>query len=406
MGGLAPRANSPRSPLLDEIEGMICETYSRIEDLQKEAQQILQSVDEAARTIDNLLQDDTELASGVHHVELWLKDVVENVPIVPTKKTVDEITEIVCDMRVYNNPATSDLLNSSSPVLTGYRKWELAETVKIPRHIQEPYIDGCIADDVIISDNCSWDLFSLNLKSNSLSKVLSSYGFEDICTCVVLDENTIVCSKYMEECVSDYLVGCICLFSRGWRLMKEISIPRNTSGDVTWVRVDVTNDGMIVAAEVKQPNVYIIDPSNGRIVDTITCEEVLWMRGLLSTGDIVAGIAGHLAIIDSHGSHKKIAKIKGKFNNAAIDRRTDSIYYLYWDNDLQMCIIDQLSSAGEVKTEGVLRFPLKTGYDDVSDSDLLLYINASRMILTSTGELVLCNGKECLTFKGVFSFSW
>ena len=80
----------------------------------------------------------------------------------------------------------------------------------------------------------------------------------------------------------------------------------------TGVNVAVDQDGMIIAAEGDQSKIYVINPSDGKIMNTITCKENIRMRGVLSSGHIIAQPLhsqrqiDRVFIIDRQGAQREI----------------------------------------------------------------------------------------------------
>ena len=56
--------------------------------------------------------------------------------------------------------------------------------------------------------------------------------------------------------------------------------------------VDVDRDGMILAAQYDQSNIYVINPADGKIVNTIT------MQGKVVRGEIQALSSGDIVVKD------------------------------------------------------------------------------------------------------------
>ena len=54
------------------------------------------------------------------------------------------------------------------------------------------------------------------------------------------------------------------------------------------VDVAVDQNGMIIAAEEGQSKIYVINPADGKIMNTITCKQNINMHGVLSSGHIIA----------------------------------------------------------------------------------------------------------------------
>ena len=111
---------------------------------------------------------------------------------------------------------------------------------------------------------------------------------------------------------------------------------------------------------------------------------------MLSSGQFVAHPSPHdnkIPIIDREGSQKEIA-LDRTATSCTIDPLTDDLYPVYWDKTRKACVVDHLSSTGELKATNVLEYtPV---YDRV------VY---SPFIMTTSKRLVLCDGRDCRVYK-------
>ena len=75
------------------------------------------------------------------------------------------------------------------------------------------------------------------------------------------------------------------------------------------MNVAVDQDGMIIAGEWGESKMYVVNPADGKIMNTITCKQDIEMHDVLSSGHIVARslLADHrLFIIDREGAQREI----------------------------------------------------------------------------------------------------
>eukprot|EP00057_Strongylocentrotus_purpuratus_P018021 XP_011672495.1 PREDICTED: uncharacterized protein LOC105442264 [Strongylocentrotus purpuratus] len=117
-------------------------------------------------------------------------------------------------------------------------------------------------------------------------------------------------------------------------VVKQITVA--ISG-VRFVKVDVAvdQDGMIIAAEGFQSKIYVINPADGKIMNTITCKQNIRMRGVLSSGHIIArpSLPDHrVLIIDRQGAQREIPH-SDVILNACIDPMTDDLYVVTSDDE-------------------------------------------------------------------------
>ena len=105
----------------------------------------------------------------------------------------------------------------------------------------------------------------------------------------------------------------------------------------TWVDVAADQDGMIIAAELDQSKIYVINPADGKIMNTITCKHNIRMHGVLSSGHIIAQSSPpdhRVFIIDRQGAQREIPH-SDEILNACIDPMTDDLYVVTSDDELE-----------------------------------------------------------------------
>ena len=77
---------------------------------------------------------------------------------------------------------------------------------------------------------------------------------------------------------------------------------------------------------------------------------------------------------------------------------TDDLYVVTSDDEYKTCVIDQVMSGSDMKKRRVASFPLSTRLED---RRFTLYI--SRVMMTSSGKLIACDGDNILVFKNRFT---
>ena len=101
---------------------------------------------------------------------------------------------------------------------------------------------------------------------------------------------------------------------------------------------------MIIAVEVGTSKIYVINPADGKIINTITCKENIRFCGMLSSGHIIAQSSSldHRAlIIDREGAQREIPH-SDVIWNVCVDPQTDDLYVVTSDEEYKTCVIDQL----------------------------------------------------------------
>eukprot|EP00057_Strongylocentrotus_purpuratus_P012891 XP_011667365.1 PREDICTED: uncharacterized protein LOC105439727 [Strongylocentrotus purpuratus] len=228
------------------------------------------------------------------------------------------------------------------------------------------------------------------------------------------DQNVVKDGHHVKTSVSDELKkplneGDVKLITgtisgvRQWKHINDVTIPRNTTCDITGVNVAVDQDGMIIAAESRQSKIYVINPADGKIMNTITCQQNTRMHGVLSSGHIIAypSLLDHrVFIIDRQGAQREIPH-SDVILKVCIDPMTDDLYVVTSDDEYKTCVIDQVMSGGDMKKRRVASFPLSTELDSLDDRKSRLI--GSRVMMTSSGNMIACDEEKILVFKKLLS---
>ena len=383
----------------EELDDITMTTLGKIGRLESAAEDFIRVVDVAEQKISKLLLDDKELVS---HGDALISTLSAMVALTPRSDIVGHITQTVTDVRFVEGSESDDLQG----LIFGYDSgWEALEPIQLPDFIKKPFIVGSIGSSVIVTDKISHDSYSVDIGNRDVAKIVTGSELKCIISCVKMDENTIVCGKLMRGCSGESLPDGISLYDGQWHPIRDIAIPKNSSGEVTWVFVDVTPDGMILASEGVQRNAYLISPANGHIIRTIRFDKYGWVRGMSSSSDIIVVMKGLLAAVGADGTVRKIFGMKNKYSNIVVDRRKEIIYHLYWDKEHGLCVVDQvLMTSGEVKTKQILSYQLPVLREDIDEAALKRCIIVSRPVLVSSNKMAVCNGRDCLIFRKRISF--
>ena len=420
--------NDKKQKLMDELKDISEKTQGKINELHKEAQDVMSVIEEAGQKMASLLQNDKDLVVGTQELTMSLQDTLE---ICQDWDKVESITETVCGVE-FNRERKNDRVIGK---LTGYNTdWEHYDVLPIPEFIKKPCIVGHIDDDnVVVREDTTGDIYSINLANKQVSQVKLDGG-KCISNCVSLNKNTIICGNCINKYCGDKLLDCISLYDRKWKLLNDISLPRNTPRKQTSVSVVATTEGMILAAEEGQKMAYLINSENCEIITEIECANNLWLRDAMSDGRILAGTSDGVIIFsfrtktrhdslslfwttpqtpqgDTHqtfhhnGIEKtvlgKIFKLEQRYrkywrnHNFAIDRRTNEVFLLTWEATSHKFEIINVVFRNRTVDMGRLVSEFAPVNDTDGNHELGTYfISKSRMIRTSKGKLVFCNGRE------------
>ncbi|XP_063957298.1 uncharacterized protein LOC129262807 [Lytechinus pictus] len=272
-------------------------------------------------------------------------------------------------------------------------KWELAKSIHIPSVVDEPCVFGLVSEDEIcVQDRDNNDMYVTNISTQHTEKVID--GGVLITSCAPIDSNVIVCGKMRGYCTGDRLEGHITLYDRQWKVIRDITIPRN--GISMSVYVDVDRDGMIIAAQWNQSNIYIINPADDKIVNTITMQgKVVWGEiHALSSGDIVVKTSYHneYTVISRSGEEKAFIHCdEWDWSECRVDKLTDTLYIVYWDEPRMTYAVDQVSRDGIIQARRIVEYV---------ESDRTRFI--SPCLVTPSGNLVVCDGDKFLLYKKTF----
>ncbi|XP_063956672.1 uncharacterized protein LOC135154457 [Lytechinus pictus] len=262
-------------------------------------------------------------------------------------------------------------------------KWELVKSIHIPSVVNKPRVCGLVSDDEIcVRDEDNNVMYITNINTQHTEKVIDEGVW--ITSCAPIDSNVIVCGKERDDCTDDRLDGCITLYDRQWKVIRDIS--SNS------VYVDVDKDGMILTGQFDQSNIYIINPADDKIVNTITMQgKVVWGEiQALSSGDIVVCTGRNkYTVISRSGEEKAVIHCDGSdWPQCRVDKLTDTLYIAYWGGARNPIAVDQVSRDGIIQARKIVEY-------EQSDRTNLL----SPCLVTPTGNFIGCDGNKLLLYK-------
>eukprot|EP00057_Strongylocentrotus_purpuratus_P028645 XP_011683119.1 PREDICTED: uncharacterized protein LOC105447127 [Strongylocentrotus purpuratus] len=282
-------------------------------------------------------------------------------------------------------------------------KWELVKSIHISSIVNVPAVCGLIRDDEICvvevgSTPTPGAAYVTNISTEHTYKVNLGNSKASISSCAPIGSNLIVCGKWRLGYTGDSLDGRITLYNRQWKVISDITISRNNL--FTHVFVDVDRVGMILAAQIKQSNVYVINPSDGKIVSTITMQgkEVWGTIQALSSGDIVVKTGyDKFSVISRSGEEKAVIQSDEWRASSVgatlchVDKLTDTLYITYWDREHSIYAVDQVSCDGTIHARRIV------SYKESRPCSL-----NSPCLVTSSGNLVGFDGDKLLVYKKGF----
>nr|XP_054767219.1 LOW QUALITY PROTEIN: uncharacterized protein LOC129274432 [Lytechinus pictus] len=396
-------AEKRRKPIIDkqrilqnDIQKIVQEIDRKIGELDKSLNDDTKSAEKAKETLDRILEDDKNIVIDGHRVHA---SVSEELKKQLNEGEVKEINRVVSGVKFVKGVGREKYDGR----IDGYDgEWKLIDTINVKDKITYPRIVGCIDEDkVMIKDALIGELhtYMLDLNSKTTQRVINGSDTSYIISCAALNDDKIVCGRYITGCTGDSLPGCISVYDRQWNHINDVTIPRNTTRTVAWVRVAIDQDGMIIAAEWGQSMIYVINPANDEIINTITCKEKIVMCDVLSSGHIIARPSPpdrRALIIDREGDHREIPH-SDVILNVCVDRMTDDIYVVTSDDEYKTCVIDQVMSEGDMKKRRVASFPLSTRLGNRFN-----FLAGTRVMMTSSGNMIACDGDNILIFKKRF----
>nr|XP_054767214.1 uncharacterized protein LOC129274429 [Lytechinus pictus] len=379
-----------------DIQKIAQEIDRKIGELEKSWQDDTKSAEKAKETLDRILEDDKNIVIDGHRVHA---SVSEELKKQLNEGEVKEMNRVVSGVRFVKEVGREKYDGR----IDGYDgEWKLIDTINVRYKIRYPRIVGCIGEDkVMIGDALigKGHTYMLDLNSKTTQRVINGSDTSFIISCAALNDGKLVCGRIITGCTEDSLPGCISVYDRQWNHINDVTIPRNTTRTDAGVRVAIDQDGTIIAAEGGQSMVYVINPANDKIINTITCKEKIVMRDVLSSGHIVARPLPpdrRALIIDREGDHREIPHIDVILNVCG-DRMTGDLYVVTSDDEDRTCVIDQVMSEGDVKKRRVASFPLSTRLGNRFN-----HLVASRVIMTSSGNMIASDGDNVLILKKRF----
>ncbi|XP_041466490.1 tripartite motif-containing protein 5-like [Lytechinus variegatus] len=374
--------------LLSDAKKITEIVFKKIKDLTNKSQHVINTIKNIECTITRINQRDETLVNEAPQV---LASIDENLSLNVHQDVSD------CLHRIEN--AIQGVKFVEGKVGGEYydridgNKWELVKSIHIPSRVNKPWVRGLVSEDEIcVQDGDNNNTYVTNINTKHTEKVIDEGVL--ITSCVPMDSNVIVCGKRRDDCTGDRLNGCITLYDRQRKVFRDISIPRN---GYTSVHVDVDRDGMIIASQSNQSNIYIINPADDKIVNAITMQgkKVRGVIQALSSGDIVVKTGyDKYTVISRSGEEKAVIYSDewGWWSECRVDKLTDILYIVHLDRANNTCTI----AVDQVSQDGIIQARIVEYVQ--SDRSRVL----SPCFITPSGNLVGFDGNKLHLYKKTF----
>ncbi|XP_063956743.1 uncharacterized protein LOC135154484 [Lytechinus pictus] len=419
--------DSKKIGLHRDIDNIVKEKDGKIRELMKSLQDDTKTIENAIQTIDTVLEDDKNIVKDGHSVNMSVIDKLKK-PLY--KNDVKQITDRISGVRFVKSVGREKYDGR----IGGYDgEWMLSDTISVKDKFTSPIILGCIDECNVIITDLHCHTYMLDMNTKHIQRVITGTGTSCVISCALLNDDKIVCGTGRVSRYGIFSTGSISVYDKQWMHINDVTIPRNkshdissssgrltrlfswlsfegvtlTTNDISLVNVTVDRDGMIIAAGWYQSKIYVINPADSKIVNTITCKENVALRGVLSSGHIIAlpyPLDKRVLIIDRQGGQREIPH-SDVILNVCVDPITDDLYVVTSDDEYKTCAIDQVMSGNEVKKRRVTSFPLSTRLTDQWTVELRqYYLLSSRVMISSSGKIIAFDGDSILVFEKRLTF--
>ncbi|XP_041466273.1 uncharacterized protein LOC121416823 isoform X2 [Lytechinus variegatus] len=367
----------------------------KIKDLTNKNQHAINTIKNIESTIKRINQHDETLVNEAPQVLASIDMIDENLSLNVRQDVSDCLDRIQSEVERVKF-VEGEVGGEYYGRIDGYiGKWELVKSIHIPSLVQKPCVRGLVSEDEIcVQDRYNRDMYITNINTQRTEKVID--GGVRITSCAPIDRNVIVCGKMTRGCPGDRLDGCITLYDRHWKVIRDISTPRNGNDRYDSVYVDVDRDGMIIAAQYCQSNIYVINPANDKVVNTITMQgkKVKDEIQALSSGDIVAKTDyDEYTVISRSGEEKAVIHCdEWRWSQCCVDKLTETLCIAYREEArYTYTVIDQVSRDSIIQARKIVEYVKSDRSDWISPC-----------LVTPSGNLVGCDGDQLLVYKKVF----
>ncbi|XP_063959717.1 uncharacterized protein LOC135155071 [Lytechinus pictus] len=370
---------------------------NKIRELTSKNQHEIEIVKNIESTITRIKQNDETLVNEAPQV---LTSIDENLSLNVHQDVSDCLDRI--QREVWKVEFTDDGDDEEYKIRFTCNWCKLVKSIHIPFVVNQPVMHGLISDDEIcVFDRDTNNMYITDLSTGNTHQVTDGDQITrmSITSIAPIDSNIIVCGKEELNGESGSLYECLTLYDRHdgeWKVISEISIPNNGDNYIinTDVYVDVDRDGMILAAQCEQSSLYVINPADGKIVNTITMPLIVLGRmQALSSGDIVVKTCyDEFTIISRSGEKKAVIRCdEWHWAQCQVDKMTDTLYITYQDKTPKTVAVDTVSCDGIIQARRIIQY-VKSDRSD--------YIMPC--LVTPSGNLVVCDGDKVHTYNKEF----
>eukprot|EP00057_Strongylocentrotus_purpuratus_P027839 XP_011682313.1 PREDICTED: uncharacterized protein LOC105446774 [Strongylocentrotus purpuratus] len=384
-----------QAKLLSETKAISEVVSKTITDLQSKNQHAIGTFDNIDATIKRIKQDDKTLVNEAPQPKRSIDDNLNLNIHQDVSDCLDRMQREVQKVKFVEGEVGGEHFRR----IDGYiGKWELVKSIHIPSIDGCPKMCGLISDDEIcVVDLLNRHTYVTNISTEHTKKVIEGAGNVYITSCAPIDSNVIVCGKRRLDCEGDSLDGCITVYDRQWKVIRNISIPRNDHFSCTRVHVDVDKDGMILAAQFNQSNIYVINPADGKKVITITIQgkKVYGNIKALSSGDIVVNTDDNeFTVISRSGEEKAVIHSDDWVSSwLHVDKLTNTLYITHKDDERgTICAVDQVSCDCIIQERNIVQY---------EESYRFVY-TIGPCLATPSGNLVVCDRGKLFVYKKRF----
>ena len=363
-------------------------------DAKKETEALSRSLEDGLLKIDKLLCEDKDLINNSGQVVQSVEETIRLCSKTNAKEHLKDITKRTKCVKLVKGWGSQDFIGRVGGL---NEKWELAHKFTIPTTLRGPRIVGFMSPDrIAISDFKLTDLYEVSSMNGEFKKVVSRKSVSCVISCSPLKDDVTVCGRWTKVCSGAMLDGNIVLYDQRWRPMKIIQLGDECSTSSSKVCVDVDREGKILAAEVYQKTIYVLDPSDGAVVSTIHMGGDKTITGAvqaLRTGDIVVRTGNaEFTIVDRTGYPKRtISSKEWTLALCNVDPLTDLLYITHRSRERNNYAVDIVTSDGAVQERDIVKFEWS-----------LRHVRSPFMspaLVTPNGSLVCCDGNSLLVFK-------
>ncbi|XP_011665867.1 uncharacterized protein LOC105439053 [Strongylocentrotus purpuratus] len=382
-----------QAKFLSETKAISEVVANKIKDLTSKNQRAISNIDNVESKVKQIKQDDKTIVNKAPQVLAFLNDNLNLSVHQDVSNCLERIRSEVQRVKFVEG----DVGGEHYGKIDGYiGKWELVKSIHIPSIVNNPWVRGLISDDEIcVRDLDKKATYVTNIRTENTKKVIEGDSSMYISSCAPIDSNVVVCGKWRRSCKGGSLDGFITLYDRQWKVVRDISLPRNNLSNQ--VHVDVDRDGMTLAAQNKQPNIYVINPADGKIVNTITMQgKMAWGKiQALSSGEIVLKTDDNeFTVISRLGEEKAVIHSDEWFVPwCRVDKLTDTLYIAYWDRERTIYAVDQVTRDGTIEARRIVEY---------EHSDLISENYFKPCLVVPNGYIVTCDGAKLSVYKKRF----